>query len=201
MSERRHTVLLANDDKSELEELAKLVERAGHDVVALAITAGEAGDAIVEHRPSLAMVLVEGDEEHAIELMVEIGSFAEIPLVLLARSISDETLRRAADHALEVLHVPSQPGTVAQVIRIASDRHAERSSYERKLSEMDGILERRSTIEQAKGILMERHAIDANAAFEMLREHARSNQVRVVDVAASVITARDLLGSERAAPA
>ncbi len=64
---------------------------------------------------------------------------------------------------------------------------------ESRLGEMDGILERRATIEQAKGILMERHGTDALAAFEMLREHARTNQLRVVDVAARVVTARDLL--------
>ena len=29
-------------------------------------------------------------------------------------------------------------------------------------------------IERAKGILMERHAIDERAAFELLRDHARA---------------------------
>lgn len=199
--EDRRRALLANDDEEELAGLARLVESAGHEVVALAVSAGEAGDAIVEHRPDMAMILLEGDEEHGLELMVEIRSFAEIPLVILARSISDDALRRAADQTLEVLHLPGTAETVAQVIRVAVERHAEQRSMETRLGDLDGLLERRSTIEQAKGILMERHAIDAVDAFTMMREHARANQLRVVDVATSVLTARDLLSNRAAAEA
>ncbi len=189
----RHKVLLANDDREELAALAELVEGAGHEVVALAISVGEAGEAIVTNQPTLAMVLIEQDEEHGIGLIVEIRSFADIPLVVLARQVSDASMKRAADLALEVLHLPGEPDTVAAVIDSASRLHAERRGLERRVGEFDGILERRSVIEQAKGILMERHGIDANEAFERIREHARSNQVRVADVAASVVTARDLL--------
>jgi response regulator NasT len=200
VSEERYKVLLANADEDELRALGELVEAAGHEVVALAITSAEAGNAIIEHSPSMAMILVEGDEDHALELMVEIRSFADIPLVILARSISDDSLRRAADQAMEILHVPGTPETVARVVEVAAKRYKERRGMERQLGEMDSILERRSAIEQAKGILMERHGVDGIAAFTMLREHARSNQLRVADVAASIITARDLL-SEEASPA
>lgn len=193
MSEERQKVLLANDDKEELEGLAELVREAGHEVVALAITVGGVGDAIVQNEPTLAMVLVDADEEHALELVAEVQSFADIPLVVLARSISDRSLRRAADNSLEVLHMPGEPETVAQVLRVARERFEEQRGMLKRIGELDGILERRSTIEQAKGILMERHGIDATEAFEQLRAHARGNQLRVVDVAASVITARDLL--------
>lgn len=189
----KHKVLLANKDVDDLAALAELVEAAGHDVVALAISAGEAGDAIIENRPTMAMILVEEDEDHGMDLLTEIGSFADIPMIVLAHEISDDALRRAADQTLEVLHVPGSPETVDRVIRVAAERHAERRALERKIGEMDGILERRVMIEQAKGILMERHGIDAVAAFEMLREHARANQLRVVDLSASIVTARDLL--------
>jgi two-component system, response regulator PdtaR len=194
-AEGHRRVLLANDDKDELAALAQLVEGAGHEVVALAITTPEAGDAIVEQQPDLAMILIEGDEEHGLELMVEIRSFAEIPLVVLARSISDEALRRAADQTMEVLHLPGAAETVAEVIRLALSRHAEQSQMERRLSDLDGMLERRSKIEQAKGILMERHAVDDIDAFTMIRDHARANQLPVVDVAASIVTARELLST------
>jgi AmiR/NasT family two-component response regulator len=191
--EAHYKILLANNDEAELRRLAELVERAGHEVVALAVSVAEAGDAIVEHRPEMAMVLVHGDEGHAFELMVEIRSFAEIPLVILARRISDETLRRAADQALEILHLPGDHETVARVIRVAAERHRERSRLETRVGEMSGIIERRATIERAKGILMERHGIGEVEAFERMRSHARSNQLKVIDVAASVVTARDLL--------
>jgi response regulator NasT len=193
MADETFKVLLADEEKEELRHLAQLVEAAGHDVVALAITAAGTGDAIVEHRPDMAMILVHGDEQHAVELMVEIRSFAEIPLVVLARSIGDELLRSAADHALEVLHLPDQAETVNRVIQLAAERHREQQRMLHKIGEIDGILQRRSTIEQAKGILMERHGIDDVQAFTQIRDLARNNQLKVVDVATSIVTARELL--------
>ncbi|HKJ37047.1 MAG TPA: ANTAR domain-containing protein [Solirubrobacterales bacterium] len=195
MTDERHKVLLANQDKDELAELADLVREAGHEVTDLAISVGEAGDAIIENKPTMAMILIEEDEEHALDLMAEINSFAGIPLVILARDISDRSLREAADQSLEVLHMPGSPETVGQVIDLAAKRFQDRVGLERRLGEMDGVLERRSTIEQAKGILMERHGIDSVAAFNLIREHARANQLRVADVAASVVTARELLSA------
>ena len=48
-------------------------------------------------------------------------------------------------------------------------------------------------IERAKGILMERHAIDEREAFELLRDHARAQSRRVVDVALTVNEGHALL--------
>lgn len=202
MSPESYRVLLANADKDELRALSTLVEAAGHVVVDLAISGGEAGEAIVEHRPEMAMILIEPDElDHALHLMTEIRSYADIPLVLLARRIEDETLRQVTEHGMEVLHLPSKPETVAGVIRVAAERDAERKQLERRVGEIDNVLDRRSTIEQAKGILMERHGLGAAEAFDRIRDHARSANLRVVDVAASIITARELLTSEPVAVA
>jgi GAF domain-containing protein len=51
-------------------------------------------------------------------------------------------------------------------------------------------LDRRTTIEQAKGVLMAHNGIDATTAFERLRTIARSSQRQVVDVAHDVIAGR-----------
>jgi AmiR/NasT family two-component response regulator len=54
-------------------------------------------------------------------------------------------------------------------------------------------LQRRVVIERAKGILMERHSADERQAFELLRENARANSRRVVEVAQSVVDGHTLL--------
>lgn len=198
MGTESYRVLLANADKDELRALSELVEAAGHEVVDLAISSSEASEAVVEHDPDMAMVLIEPDEfGHAVNLMAEIRGYADIPIVVLARSIDDETMRTVADNAMEVLHLPTEAETVAGVIRVAAERDTERRELERRVGEIDNVLERRSTIEQAKGILMERHGIDASEAFQRIRDHARAGNLRVVDVAASIITARELLQSEQ----
>ncbi len=53
--------------------------------------------------------------------------------------------------------------------------------------QLQRALDHRVVIEQAKGILMERHAIDAQTAFERLRRRARSRQEPLADLARRVV--------------
>ena len=48
-------------------------------------------------------------------------------------------------------------------------------------------------IEQAKGILMERYAINEQNAFEMLRDHSQHNGRRLADVAEAIVHSHLLL--------
>jgi AmiR/NasT family two-component response regulator len=41
-------------------------------------------------------------------------------------------------------------------------------------------------IEQAKGILMARHALTAGKAFDMIRAHSQNSERKLVDVASGV---------------
>jgi AmiR/NasT family two-component response regulator len=51
-------------------------------------------------------------------------------------------------------------------------------------------LESRIVIEQAKGVLMERLDLPADAAFELLRAAARSSRTKIHAVAAEVVATR-----------
>ena len=58
---------------------------------------------------------------------------------------------------------------------------------------LQGAFGRRALIEQAKGILMARHATDADGAFEMLRDHSQHNGRKLVDVAQAIVDSHLLL--------
>jgi AmiR/NasT family two-component response regulator len=48
-------------------------------------------------------------------------------------------------------------------------------------------------IEQAKGILMASHSINADRAFEMLRDHSQHNGNKLAEVAAAIVDSHLLL--------
>lgn len=54
--------------------------------------------------------------------------------------------------------------------------------------QLQGALNSRITIEQAKGALSKLRGVDTDQAFRLLRDHARSNNQRVADVAVAVLT-------------
>lgn len=58
---------------------------------------------------------------------------------------------------------------------------------------MQRALDSRVVIEQAKGFVAYTHSVDTEAAFELLRQYARSNQERLADVARAIVERRLVL--------
>jgi GAF domain-containing protein len=54
-------------------------------------------------------------------------------------------------------------------------------------AQLQHALTSRVAIEQAKGVVAERHGVSVNAAFTMLRTHARSSNTRIADLALSIV--------------
>lgn len=84
----------------------------------------------------------------------------------------------------------SQLGTAQMLADVAVSyiyavRLHERSS--RLAEQLQSALDSRVVIEQAKGILAERHGDDMQAAFERLRRHARSHNLTVRSVAQQTV--------------
>jgi transcriptional regulator with GAF, ATPase, and Fis domain len=59
-------------------------------------------------------------------------------------------------------------------------------SQETMTTQLQGALQSRVVIEQAKGVLADRGDLDMTAAFNYLRQHARSTNQRLSDLAASI---------------
>ncbi|MEO6411674.1 MAG: GAF and ANTAR domain-containing protein [Pedococcus sp.] len=54
--------------------------------------------------------------------------------------------------------------------------------------QLQGALNSRITIEQAKGVLARTHGVDVNAAFERMRNYARRHHYRLTDIAQAIVT-------------
>jgi hypothetical protein len=57
----------------------------------------------------------------------------------------------------------------------------------RRNAQLSRALESRPVIEQAKGILAERFGLNLQSAFELLRRTARSNRIRIHELAQAVV--------------
>lgn len=77
---------------------------------------------------------------------------------------------------------------MASAIDIVLSRYAE-------FSRLEGAFGRRALIEQAKGILMERHGVSVDEAFAELRSRARNTNSTVAQVAEAVTLSHPLLSS------
>jgi GAF domain-containing protein len=62
----------------------------------------------------------------------------------------------------------------------------------RAAEDLESVREARTLVGQAQGILMERHEIDADQAFAVLRRYSQQGNVKLRDVAAQLVRTRKL---------
>src|SRR5436309_11423459 len=98
---------------------------------------------------------------------------------------------RFSSPAESLLRISVPPGTPPEA-EAAIVRLLELTSVlARRASQLQEALDSRIVIEQAKGILAERYHVDVDDAFLVLRRAARSNRIRVHDLASRVVTSQE----------
>ena len=183
---RQLRVLIANERRDRLELLADVVRGLGHEVIAREIEVKEVAAVTAREQPDVALVGLGVSTEHALDLIGEIVREASCPVIALLTVRDSVYVREAARRGVFAYIVDSTPEELQSAIDITLQRFAEYHS-------LQGAFGRRAAIEQAKGILMERHSIDADRAFELLREQSQRSGRKLADVAAAVVASHALL--------
>ena len=188
---RHLRVLIANERRERLELLAQVVIGLGHDVIAREIYVKEVGSATARERPDVAIVGLGLSSEHALELIGEIVREASCPVIALLHANDPAYIHEAAKRGVFAYIIDGSPDELQSAIDITLQRFTEYQS-------LQGAFGRRATIEQAKGILMCRHSINAEAAFQLLRDHSQHNGRKLIDVAEAVVESHLLLAPQLA---
>ena len=187
-------VLLADEDPGALKVTAGQVRELGHTPTEIAVSLREAAEAIARDDPDLTIVVIYGhDERHALDLIEEINAFSSGPVIALLDREDPEFVAAAADRGIFAYARQETADSIQSAIEVAMRRWREHHELEAQVARLENALERRALIERAKGILMERHNVDDRAAFQRVREHARSHNRTVIDVAAAVAEGHALL--------
>ena len=186
-------VLIANEKRDRLELLANVVIGLGHDVIAREIYVKEVGPVTARERPDVALVGLGESSVHALELISEIVREASCPVIAILHADDPVYVREAAKRGVFAYIIDGTPEELQSAIDITLQRFAEYQS-------LQGAFGRRALIEQAKGILMARHSVHADGAFEMLRDHSQHNGRKLADVAAAIIDSHLLLVPDHARP-
>ena len=183
MSEPEHRlqVLIANERDDRLATITAIVERLGHEVVGRGLDITEIGALSRSSGAEIALVGIGLESEHALDQISAIVHEAACPVIALLDVADPSYVEEAAKR-----------GVFAYVIINGSDSIELRSAIDITLrryaefQDLQGAFGRRAIIEQAKGILMERNGIDADAAFAILKSHSQTTGRRLFDVARAI---------------
>src|SRR6185312_1201410 len=181
----------ANEKRDRLELLAQVVTGLGHDVIAREIYLREVGSATAREQPDVAIVGLGISSVHALDLISEIVREASCPVIALLHANDPAYIHEAAKRGVFAYIIDGSPEELQSAIDITLQRFGEYQN-------LQGAFGRRATIEQAKGILMCRHSINAEAAFQLLRGHSQNNGRKLIDVAEAVVESHLLLAPQGA---
>jgi response regulator NasT len=179
-------VLIANERHDRLAMVAEVVSGLGHEVVADSTEIEEVGLLTAREHPDVALVGLGLSSDHALGLIERIVREASCPVIALLSSEDPVYVHEAAKRGVFAYIIDTTPEELQSAIDITLQRFAEYHS-------LQGAFGRRALIEQAKGILMARHSINADHAFEMLRDHSQHNGRKLSDVAVAVVDSHLLL--------
>jgi AmiR/NasT family two-component response regulator len=187
LEEQHHLrVLIANQRPSRLDHVTTIVVSLGHEVIARSIEVTEVAAVTSRERPDVALVGLGDSSDHALELIGEIVRQSSCPVIALLETDDHAFISEAAKRGVFAYITDAEADQLQDALAIVLRRFAE-------FQNLEGAFGRRAMIERAKGILMERHAIDEGRAFEMLRAHSRSTNRKLTTIAEAVVDGHRLL--------
>jgi AmiR/NasT family two-component response regulator len=185
-------VLIANERRDRLALVAPIVAALGHEVIAREIEVADVGAVTARERPDVALVGLGESSEHALQLIEKIVQEAACPVIVLIHAPDPDFIKEASKRGIFAYITDAEAKDWQSSIDIVLRRFAE-------YHDLEGAFGRRAVTERAKGILMERHSVDEAAAFQMLRDHARAGNRKLVDISAAVVDGHRLLPTQRQA--
>jgi two-component system, response regulator / RNA-binding antiterminator len=186
-------VLIANERKDRLPLVAPIVASLGHEVIAREIEVSDVGVVTARERPDVALVKLGKSSKHALDLIDTIVQQAACPVIALIHAPDPAFVKEASKLGIFAYITDSDVEDWQSSIDIVLRRFTE-------YHDLEGAFGRRAVTERAKGILTERHSIDEEDAFELLRDRARGANRKLVDIATAIVESYRLLPKKPKVP-
>ena len=181
-------VLIADDESLIRMGLRKMLEEAGHEVIAAAPDGRTAVRMAHDLEPELAILDVKMPGYDGLEVARRIVAEHPIPVILLTaygqRDLVDQAARAPV---MAYLIKPVKEPELLATIRIAATRFAERLKMAKETEDMRETLATRKVVERAKGLLMARDGLSEEQAHRHIQAQARRQRRSMRDVAAEVL--------------
>lgn len=180
-------VLVSDGPGVRLDDVTRTVASLGHEVIARESSLPDVAHITAVERPDVALVIVHEGTVKALQLIDRIVHEAACPVIAVIDVQDRNFVNEAAKRGIfaYVAH-----GADSQELQSSIDIVLRRFS---EYHQLEGAFARRAVTERAKGILMERHGINEQAAFDLLRDEARRTHRKIVDLAEAVVTTRSML--------
>jgi len=187
-------IAVADDEPDMRKYFETILPRFGHEVVSVA----ENGRQLVEHcrtlQPDLVITDIKMPDMDGIEAAEAIFHDRAVPVILVSAHHDAALIDRAqSNYILAYLVKPIKQADLEPAISIAVRRFQQFQAVHQEAANLRQALEDRKVIERAKGILMKHAGMDESEAFHRLQKLASEKNLKLIEVATSIVTAAEAL--------
>ncbi|WP_298576722.1 ANTAR domain-containing protein [uncultured Luteimonas sp.] len=188
-------ILLINDTAKPIGDLRAALVAAGHEVFDGIEGPTALLRAVETHRPDVVILDVDSPSRDTLEQLAMLHRHAPRPVVMFSAN-DDEQLIRAAVGAGVAAYVVDglAPSRLRPIIQLALARFEQEAQLRQQLEGVQQQLQDRKTIEQAKGLLMEKRGMSEREAYAALRQQAMRQNLKLAELARRIVSMADLLG-------
>ena len=167
----------------------------GYDLIASLPADVFLPERIAQLQPDMIIVDSESDARDILEHIVIATRDARRPIVLFTEDDAPASMDAALEAGVSAYIVA---GLQAERVKPVLDVALARFRREQKLlDELQGTrqkLAERKTVDRAKGLLMTRHGLTEDQAYQRLRSMAMNRNMKLAEIAQRLIDVEDLLG-------
>jgi response regulator NasT len=190
-------IAVADDELDMRDYFQKILPRLGHRVVAVADNGEQLVEVCRTHQPDLVITDIRMPEMDGIDAAMEIYRQGPLPVILVSAHHDPGLIERAGqDHVFAYLVKPIKREDLETAIVIARSRFAQFETLRQEAGDLRQALADRKVIERAKGIMMKMTSLDEPAAFRRLQRLASEKNLKLVQIAQSILTANEALSPD-----
>lgn len=169
--------------------------QAGYNIVAVFPADMHLPERVAQLQPDMIIIDAESDARDVLEHVVVATREAPRPIVLFTEDPDKSNMEAAMEAGVSAYVVAGlQADRVKPVLDVALARFNAEQKLRTELSDTKLKLAERKTIERAKGLLMERHKISEDEAYQKLRRMAMDKNLKLSELAQRILDVADLLG-------
>jgi response regulator NasT len=167
----------------------------GYDIIASLPADIFLPERIAQLQPDLIIVDSESDARDVLEHIVVATRDEPRPIVLFTDDQTASSVEAAMAAGVSAYIVAGlQAERVKPVLDVALARFRRERKLLDELSDTRQKLAERKVVERAKGLLMERHKMSEDQAYQKLRSMAMNKKLKLAEIAQRILDVEDLLG-------
>ncbi|NRR29156.1 ANTAR domain-containing protein [Oxalobacteraceae bacterium] len=176
-------------------QLRQGLQEAGYDIVASLPADMHLPEQIAQLQPDMIIIDAESDARDVLEHIVIATRDERRPIVMFTESEDTSTMEAAMKAGVSAYIVAGlHADRIKPVLNVALARFKQEQKLLSELSDTRHKLAERKVVERAKGLLMARHGLSEDQAYQKLRTLAMNKNLKLAEVAQRILDVEDLLG-------